>query len=253
MIYDLQKASLLKRATAFILDFILVCVMVAGIAMAASSVLKYDSYQQALEQIQHQYETQYGVSFEVTQEQYEAMSEEERKYMMDAYNQFSRDPDALYNYNMVVNLTLIILTVSVFLAFLILEFGVPLVLGNGQTVGKKVFGIGLMKIEGVKVTSISLFVRAVLGKFAVETMVPLLLLMMIYMGTIGIMGPVVIFAILVLQIGLMVSSKTNAMIHDALARTVAVDLSSQLIFGSEDELLDYKTRQHQDLVRRQKY
>ena len=136
MIYDLQKASLLKRATAFILDFILVCVMVAGIAMAASSVLKYDSYQQALEQIQHQYETQYGVSFEVTQEQYEAMSEEERKYMMDAYNQFSRDPDALYNYNMVVNLTLIILTVSVFLAFLILEFGVPLVLGNGQTVGK---------------------------------------------------------------------------------------------------------------------
>ena len=51
----------------------------------------------------------------------------------------------------------------------------------------------------------------------------------------------------------MVSSKTNAMIHDALARTVAVDLSSQLIFGSEDELLDYKTRQHQDLVRRQKY
>ena len=110
-----------------------------------------------------------------------------------------------------------------------------------------------MKIEGVKVTSISLFVRAVLGKFAVETMVPLLLLMMIYMDTIGIMGPVVIFAILVLQIGLMVSSKTNAMIHDALARTVAVDLSSQLIFGSEDELLDYKTRQHQDLVRRLKY
>lgn len=253
MIYDLQKASVLKRAAAFILDFIVLCIVVTGVAMALSAVLRYDRYDQALEDCQTRYETQYGVKFDITQKEYSEMTEVETKYFHDAYKAFATDPDTVYNYNMVINLTLIITSLSILLGFLLMEFAVPIVLGNGQTIGKKIFGIGLMKVSGVKINNVSLFIRTVLGKFAIETMIPVLIGMMTWFGLIGIVGPVVVIGILVLQLGLMISSSTNAMIHDTLAHTVVVDLSSQMIFGSEDQLMDYKTRQHQEMVRRHKY
>lgn len=253
MIYDLQKASPLKRAAAFLLDFILLCVVVAGIAMAGSAAFNYNRYDQALEQCQQRYETQYGVSFEITQQEFAAMTPEQQKYLNDAYGEFTKDPEYAYNFSMVMNLTLVITSLSILLAFLLLEYAVPMVLGNGQTIGKKVFGLGLMKVSGVKINSISLFIRTLLGKFAIGTMIPVLMIMMMFMGVVGIIGPVVLLGIVILQFGLMISSPTNAMIHDALAQTVTIDLSSQMIFGSEDELMDYKQRQHQDMVRRQKY
>ena len=110
-----------------------------------------------------------------------------------------------------------------------------------------------MKTNGVKINSVSLFVRTVLGKFTIETMVPLLLIMMMFWGAIGIVAPLVIFGILVVEIALMISSKTGATIHDTLAQTVTVDIHSQLIFGSESELMDYKKRTHEEMVRKQSY
>lgn len=252
MIYDLQKASLLKRITALVLDFILLCVFTVGIGMAASALLDYDSYERAAAECQTRYETQYGVSFTISQADYAAMTEAERAKVDDAYQQMWKDPEYQYNYNMTLNLSLIIISVSLLLAFLVLEYAIPMVLGNGQTVGKKVFGIGLMKVTGVKIDSISLFIRTVLGKFTIETMIPLLLFMMMIFGAIGIVGPLVILGILVIQIVLMITSHTNSTIHDTLAKTVAVDLSSQMIFGNEAQMMEYKSRVHEEMVRRRK-
>lgn len=50
MSYDLQKASLLKRAAALLLDLILIVVLATGIGMVLSAVLDYDSYNEALTQ-----------------------------------------------------------------------------------------------------------------------------------------------------------------------------------------------------------
>ena len=97
MIYDLQKASLLKRAAAFLLDFILIVVLATGIGMVLSAVLNYDSYNEALTQCQTAYEEKYQVSFDLSQADFTAMTEAEQKYLNDAYAEFAKDPVAIYN------------------------------------------------------------------------------------------------------------------------------------------------------------
>ena len=77
--------------------------------------------------------------------------------------------------------------------------------------------------------------------------------MMMFWGAIGIVAPIVIGAILVTEIVFMITSHTNAMIHDKLAQTVAVDMQSQMIFASESELLAYKAKLHEEMVKKQSY
>ena len=45
---DLQKASMLKRISAFILDVILLAVAITGFAFFLSAVTGYDSYNESL-------------------------------------------------------------------------------------------------------------------------------------------------------------------------------------------------------------
>lgn len=253
MIYDLQKASLLKRVSAWILDMILLLVLVTGFAAVLSAALHFDGYTQAVAERQAHYESQYGVKFELSQEEYETLTPEQTEVLDQAYKAFSEDKEAVYNYNMIVNLSMVILSLSVLLGFLGLEFAVPLLFGNGQTVGKRVFGIAVMKQNGVKVNAVTMFVRTVLGKFTFEAMLPLLLLLMMLLGLIGIVGPGVILALLLAEVVIMITSKTNATIHDKLAQTVTVDMHSQLIFTSEEELLAYKQRIHEEKVRNSPY
>ena len=253
MMYDLQKASLLKRASAFLLDFILLVVLATGVGMVVSAITGFDTYNDALGQRQAQYEQQYGVSFDLSQSEFAELTEEEQKKLTDAYDELAKDPDFIYNYNMVINLSLTIVSTSLLVAYLALEFVVPLLFGNGQTVGKKIFGIAVMKLSGIKVDAVSLFVRTLLGKFTFETMIPLLLLLMMLWGAIGMVGPLVIGAILVTEIVFMITSHTNAMIHDKLAQTVAVDMQSQMIFASGAELLAYKAKAHEEMVKKQSY
>lgn len=253
MMYDLQKASLLKRASAFLLDFILLVVLATGVGMVVSAITGFDTYNDTLGQRQAQYEQQYGVSFDLSQSEFAELTEEEQKKLTDAYDELAKDPDFIYNYNMVINLSLTIVSTSLLVAYLALEFVVPLLFGNGQTVGKKIFGIAVMKLSGIKVDAVSLFVRTLLGKFTFETMIPLLLLLMMLWGAIGMVGPLVIGAILVTEIVFMITSHTNAMIHDKLAQTVAVDMQSQMIFASEAELLAYKAKAHEEMVKKQSY
>ena len=253
MIYDLQKASLLKRTSAFLLDFILLVVLATGIGLLVSVITGFDGYNQALTECQTQYEQQYGVSFDLGQSEFAALTEAEQKKLTDAHAEFAKDPDAIYNYNMVINLSLVIISIGALGAYLVLEFAVPLLFGNGQTVGKKIFGIAVMKISGVKIDAVSLFVRTLLGKYTFETMIPLLLIMMMLWGAIGIVAPIVIGAILVTEVVFMITSRTNAMIHDKLAQTVAVDMQSQMIFATESELLAYKAKLHEEMVKKQSY
>ena len=77
--------------------------------------------------------------------------------------------------------------------------------------------------------------------------------MMIFFNTIGIMGPAVIGLILLLQIVMIVRTNTNSLIHDALAQTVTVDLASQMIFESEEALMQYKNKVQADRASRSPY
>lgn len=253
MVYDLQKASMWKRVSAWLFDVILLGIVAVGFAWLLSATLQFDTYSDSMDAAYAKYEAEYGIVFDMTQEEYSALDQEQKTAYMNAYNALSSDRDALYAYNMLVSLSMVIISLSVLMAFLLLEFMVPLRLRNGQTLGKKVFGVALMRTDGVKITTVQLFARTILGKYAIETMLPILLILLIFWGSIGITGTAIVAVLAIGQIALLCISRTNSAIHDVLAGTVAVDFASQMIFGSESDMIAYKQRVAAERAKRADY
>jgi len=236
---ELQRANMWKRISAALLDLILFGMLSVGFAFLLSVLLGYDGHVSRLEAVYASYESEYGMVFDLTIEEYEALSAEEQAHYEAALAAFSEDREAGYLYSMLINLTLIILTFGILFACLILELLVPLLFGNGQTLGKKVFGIAVMRIDGVKITPLLLFIRTVLGKYTVETMVPVLVMLMIFLEVIGVEGTLVIALLFLIQLVLLAVTRTRSPIHDLLAQTVTVDLASQMIFENAEAKTAY--------------
>lgn len=250
---DLQKAGIWKRIAAWMLDAVLFIVLAVGFVALFSSVLNYDDNLEQLNSAYEKYETEYGVSFSTSEQEYGEMTEEQRANYHAAYDALTSDAEAMKSYNLIINLTLVIITVSLLLTYLALEFLIPLMLGNGQTVGKKVFAIGLVRGDCVRVSNFQLLVRALLGKFTVETMIPVYIILMLFFGTTGMLGTILLGAIGLVQIIMVLVTKNNLTIHDYFAGTVAIDLPSQNIFASPQELTEYKKKLHAEHVARQDY
>ena len=253
MVYDLQKASMWKRASAYIFDFILFGILVVGIALLLSFCLGYDAQIESLEATYSAYEEKYGIDLNISLEEFEKLSEEQKALYGEANEAFAKDPEVNRTYSLILNLTLIIITFSILGAYLITELLVPLILKNGQTFGKKIFGVAVMRVDGVRISPLQLFIRTVLGKFTIETMFPVFIAIMTVVIPLGIVGTVVLIMFGVLQICVLMISKTNSAIHDLIAGTVAVDMASQMIFNSPEELMEYKKRIHAEKAKRETY
>ena len=254
MIYDLQKASLVKRISAFLLDFILISIVAVGAAALFSLILNfdktydiyYDRYELVFESSDGQIREELGIDFD-WKDGIDSLTAEQKakydKYVERLSEALNKDEELVTAYNNVIILTLTIVPLSLFIAFLLLEFVVPLILKNGQTVGKKIFGIGVCHTNGVRLKTFSLFVRGVIGKYTIETMVPLfLVLMMFFRG--GITSLIMIGLLLILQLVLLIKTKTRSFIHDVISYSCEVDLASQMIFDTEDDRLTYITQTH---------
>lgn len=250
---ELQRASMWKRISAFLLDIILLSVLAVGCGYGLAAILNYDGYSQAMNEGYARYEAQYGVTFNISAEEYGAMTAQEKETYDAAYQALIADREVLYNYNMVLNLSLLITSLGILLGYLILEFAVPLLLGNGQTVGKKVFALCLVRNDGVKVNTMQLFARTLLGKFTIGTMIPVYVIIMLLFNTVGLMGTLLLGALLLLQIILLCATRNHCTIQDLIAGTVVVDMPSQRIFGSTEELIEYTKRIHAEEARRQTY
>lgn len=250
---DVQQASLWKRIAAWLFDSILVAVLAVGVGVLLSAVFGYDGYSTRLDEIYAEYETSYGVVFSVTAEEYESMTDKERQNYQTAYNALVKDEECLYVYNMVMNLSLVITTLGILLAVIGLEFVVPLLFGNGQSLGKKIFGICLMRNDCVKINTMQLFVRAILGKYTIETMIPVYIAMMIFWGTMGSVGTIILAGLLLLQSILLLTTRNRTALHDLLCGTVAVDFSSQRIFACDEDLIEYKKKIAAEQSARQAY
>lgn len=250
---DLQKGSMWKRISAFLFDGILIGILVVALGVLLSVILDYDGYHERLNAAYADYESRYGVTFSVTAEEYAAMDDQSRAVYEEAYQALIQDEEVLYIYNMVLNLTLIITTGSILLSYLFLEFAVPLLLGNGQTLGKKIFSLCLIRGDCVRVNAMQLFARTILGKFTIETMIPVYILIMLYFNTVGLGGTLVLLALLLVQIILLAATRNRSAIHDLLAGTVVADLASQRIFQSAEEKIEYTKRIHAEEVARKPY
>ncbi len=237
--YDTQRAGMLKRVAAWLLDAILYTSIAAGVLALMGMLLNVESYTKKMDDIYKSYEQRYDISFTMTESDYREMTEEELAAYEAAAEELSKDTEAQKTYEMVLNLTLLMLSVSLLVPYVILEFALPLWLKNGQTIGKKIFNIALMRKDGVKVTPFMLFVRAILGKYTLETMIPVMIVIMMIFGTAGWVGVIALGLILLLQMGILIKTDTNSTIHDLAACTVAVDFGSQMIFDSPEDRLEY--------------
>lgn len=271
---DLQKASFGKRISAYLFDVILLFIAVIGIGCIFSAIVGYDSELQKYTDMNQAYVDKYGIDLERSEELCSKytnfitekedgtiiieITDEERAnltaadqveideltVLVNLINQanadIEKDEDIVNQFSKIVTLTILTVTISTLLGYLVLEFAVPIFIGNGQTIGKKVFGVALMRTDGVKITTMQLFVRTILGKFTLETMIPLAIIGMMMIDIIGITGPIVLIGIIIMEAVCYVRSNNGSFIHDIVAVTVCVDYSSQMIFESEDALIAYK-------------
>ena len=77
MIYGIERASLLKRIFASILDVILLSILATGFAFISSKIAKVDYHQKKVQEYYTYYEETYNVKFGLTQEDFDKMTEEE--------------------------------------------------------------------------------------------------------------------------------------------------------------------------------
>ncbi len=136
MINDIQKASIWKRFAAALLDFILIATIAVGMAALISLITGYDKANDRLSEIYAEYEEKYGID---RTKSIDSLTEEEMKRYEEADKAISQDEEAIKAYSRVINLTLVITSLGIFSGVMIGEFVIPLILKNGQTVGKKSF------------------------------------------------------------------------------------------------------------------
>lgn len=255
MIYDLQKASMWKRISAWLFDTILLLVLITGFMVVITAITGYDGQVDKMQKYRTEYEEKYDVDLEISREDFEKLSEEEQQVHINAQKALIKDQDYAKVSTIIFNLILITVTLSILFAVLIWEFIIPLFLKNGQTVGKKIFGIAVMRTNGVKVSNVQLFIRAILGKFTFEIMLPVFSIILLISGQAGIFSIGMIALVLIVQIAFLIGTRktTRSAIHDLMSDTVTVDLASQLIFDTEAELVKYKEEQHAKMVERSPY
>ena len=250
---DLQKANISKRIAALLLDFILLTILITGAATVITSITDYDTYVATADARQKHFESEYNVHFDISEEEYLALSEEKQQIYTDAYQALYKDKEFLSAYNKMISLIMVILSVSILVGVLVVDFIIPLFLKNGQTLGKKVFGIGLVRVDGVQISTLQLFVRTVLGKFAIELMIPTYIAIMLVFNLANIIHIAIAAIALIAPLVCVMVTRTHSAIHDLLAGTVAIDISSQQIFRSSEELLEYTKKIHAERADRSSY
>lgn len=224
-----KNADLIKRFAAWILDNLLIVVLIVGCCVSMSKVVGYEQNNQALDEVFAKYETQYGVTFDVSEEVYIAMTKAEQANYDAAYEALSTDPDALQGYGRMMGMTLIIAAVSCFLPLFVWEFLMPLCLGNGQTLGKKVFSLSVVQKNFAPISGKHLFFRSILGKYAIETMIPLFIMLLFFWGAISLATLGILLALVCAQFLCITMTKNHTAIHDLIAGTRVVDTGSLVI------------------------
>lgn len=253
IMYDIQKANMWKRISAYIFDAILTVIAAVGAAFVLSLLFGYGSQADKRDALRVQYETNYGVEFDITQTEYEGFSEEEKKNFDDAYLAFITDPQVNRLDILLINITLSITALGVLAAFVLFELIIPIRLGHGRTLGKKIFGIAVVRTDCVRMTSLQLLVRTILGKYTIETMLPIMLVLMFLFGFTPLVCITGIALILLLQLIFIFTTRMHTPIHDMISGTVTVDMASQMIFESTEDMIEYRKRIHADEVRQSEY
>ena len=247
MALGLQKANFWKRFSAWMLDTMLVILLTTACALPLLELFGHSTLSQQITAIytplKESIEAEYQTDLDATEEDYESWSDAQKQTYTDAMNAFNKalaETEYAQLRASYLTASLVSVAIALFISVVFAHFVLPLCLKNGQTLGKKVFGLAVVRTSLVKVSPMVLFIRATVGIYAIETVAVAFLLINVPVGTIA--------AVLVqaLQIGVMIKTPTNSSIHDLLADTAVVDYASQHIFETQEEMLEYRKREKEE-------
>ena len=253
MVNDIQKASFFKRLSAFMLDSIILILVAVAVAVPISAILSYPDTVEAFETHYKKYEEKYAIDTNMSADEYDKLTPEQKERYEEATKELAKDKEIIKLYTALMNKTILVVTISLFFSFVVTELAIPMFFKNGQTLGKKMMSLGVMRVDSVRISSFQLFVRSIFGKFLMETMIPVLVIMLEFFGVMAGMGVIITALIFIVQIVLLIVTKTNSTIHDYFAVTVVVDMNSQTMFDSPEALIEYKKKLHEEEVRNAPY
>ena len=243
MSFSLQKANFWKRISAFMFDGVLLFVLTLACMIGFHAAFGIDAKIDKLEGLRSQYAAEYGIDLNISQEDYDKLTDEEKKVYDETYikvnEAMSKDEEIMKLNGNIITLVATSISLGLLIATTSLYFVVPLCFKNGRTLGKKIFGLAVVRTNGVKLTNPILFARSLIGFYAIELMFPLMLTALTLLGVLGIIGFITIGLFFILQIGVMIYTKTNSCIHDLLTDSVVVDMASQQIFETQAERTEF--------------
>ena len=130
LMYDLQKANLWKRISAFLFDGIMLGIVIVGAALLLSTLFNYDGYTKDLNDLEDHYYEKYNINPDISQEEADALTEEEKeayRVALEAANKdINQDPELKRLLGALFDLAFLIISLSIPMGFVLLEFVVPL-------------------------------------------------------------------------------------------------------------------------------
>lgn len=260
--YEIRQAKMSKRICAFFVDLFIFVIIFSLSMLICNSFMDYkDSkaiydekcleYNLVVEKVNEEGET-YAASWTIydfllsdfasagckveKEEDIKEISEECQKefndFLTKQNEEFGKDKVALDAYESVVNYRVSFFVISSFLPLLLINFVFPLIFKNGQTLGKKLFKLGLVNKDGVRARTTNIITRFLIGIFAFEVL-PL----MIYLAVSNVYTICLLIGLAVTFVNFILFIFTNShkMIHDVVGGTIVVDLHTTIIFDSIEE------------------
>ena len=241
MYYDIQKAPVTKRIGAFLLDFMLMVIVIVFATSLVASALNADEHAQKMKDLAENtkaniavYEEKYQQKLDITEEEFNAMTDEEKIAYNEAMAKMFEETGLTKLENKIVSLYILAITCGALIAILLTEVLVPALMKHGRTLGKRAFGLAVMRKNCVKIHPVQMVARALLGKFTICLMFPIYAI--VFYGLNSMPGKVILVVVLGAQLIAMGVSKNNAAIHDLIVGTTVVDYDSQMIYENEEEL-----------------
>lgn len=208
-----------RRFGAFIVDLCLVIFLTVMIALPLRGVSGYTAASEKMDAIFNSIASQHGVDINITNQQYNALSEEEKLAVDAALKDISENEEAAELYSKTVKLTMIITFASLFVAVVILELVLPLIFKNGQTIGKKLMRLEVRRRDGSSVNFVTLLLRSISGKFFLDYGLPVFFFFSMLYANAGRIPLVGLLLLATAQIVSIAVTSDRRALHDILAGT----------------------------------
>ncbi len=235
MDFEIQRAPLLRRLAAFLIDILLRGILIVALLSLFASVTRFEEKKQRMETIYDEIAERFGISPNDVIDSSALPPDEQERYRL-ANEALAADEEAGSLYRWLIISYVAGVSGAILITYLLLEFAVPLLFRDGRTVGKRLFGLCVVHTNCVRMEAGAMFIRSFFGKYIVETMISVLGIILLNMGAVGSAALMLPILLLLFEAVLFFAGKNRQLIHDYFAQSAVADYQSQPIYDTLDEL-----------------